>query len=194
MNKPIKKTATAQALSNAFKTASESLVTGIQAYLNSKANMETAITAMRKTKVVFGKSRATCAMLQFVYDQLGKLISTKGKPLAASTRNDYLNAIKVAMKTGKELNLNSRRKPKPAGQSQIPKTKDASKLTEDNALDIPSMASDEKPTPIKVGAYKSNEDAIAAIVASIKTVKTQCTIAQWKAITTLHPSIAKLTD
>ena len=194
MTKQIKKTATAQALSDAFKTASEALVIGIQDYLNSKDVIQNAITAMRSTKVVFGKTRATCAMLQFVYDQLGTLKTNKGKPLAVSTRNDYLNAIKVAVKTGNELNLNTRRKPKPAGQSQTPKIKDKAALTEENPLDIPSMASEEKPAPIKVGAYKSNEDAIEALKVAIKTVKSQCTIAQWKAITTLYTATAKLAE
>ena len=56
------------------------------------------------------------------------------------------------------------------------------------------MASEDKPAPVKLGAYKSNDDAIAALIASIKTVKTQCTIAQWRAIATLHPSISKMID
>jgi hypothetical protein len=181
-------------LSQAFKTATESLIVGVQAYINSKASMETAIVAMRKTKVKFGKSRATCAMLAFTYDQLGTLKTAKGTALADSTKNDYLNAIKRAVNTGCGLNLNSRRKPKPAGQSQTPKGKDKEKLG-DALMTDDIMATDEsKPATVKVGAYKSNEDAIAALVASIKTVKTQCTIAQWKAITTLHPNVAKLAD
>jgi hypothetical protein len=187
------KTKTAQALSNAFKSASELLIVGIQDYINSKASIEKSITAMRATKVVFGKSRATCAMLQFVYDQLDTLKTAKGTKLTKGTKDNYLNAIKTAVKTGNELNLNINRKPKPAGQSQTPKSKDASKLIDDTETDI--MASnDDKPAMPKAGAYKSNDDAIAALVASIKTVKTQCTIAQWKAITTLHPSIAKMID
>lgn len=188
-----KQTKTAAVLSNAFKTASESLIVGIQDHINSKASMENAITAMRKTKVKFGKSRATCAMLSFVYDQICTLKTAQGKPLAVSTRNDYLNAVKKAVNTGAELNLNSRRKPKPAGQSQTPKAKDKEALTEHMGADI-MATNEEPPTAPKVGAFKSNDDAIEALTASIKRVKTQCTANQWKAITTLHPSIAKLAD
>lgn len=188
-----KQTKTAQALSNAFKTASEQLVVGMQEYINSKASMEQSITAMRKTKVKFGKSRATCAMLSHVFDQICTLKTAQGKPLAVSTRNDYLNAVKKAVNTGAEFNLNTRRKPKPAGQSQTPKAKDKEKLTEDLGADV-MATNDEPPTAPKVGAFKSNDDAIEALTASIKRVKTQCTIAQWKAISTLHPSVAKLAD
>lgn len=187
MTKQIK---TAQALSNAFKTASESLIVGMQEYINSKASMEQSIAAMRKTKVKFGKSRATCAMLSHVYDQISTLKTAQGKPLAVSTRNDYLNAVKKAVNTGAEFNLNTRRKPKPAGQSQIPKVKDKEQLIDDDVM----ASNEEPPTAPKAGAFKSNADAIEALTASIKRVKTQCTIAQWKAISTLHPSIAKLAD
>ena len=189
-----KQTKTAANLSLKFKTASEKLVEGIQAHITSKASMETAITDMRKTKVRFGKSRATCAMLSFVYDQLATLKTAKGTALAASTRNDYLNAIKKAVNNGTELNLNSRRKPKPAGQSQVPKGKDKAKLTEGMAVtDV--MATDEaKPAAVKPAAFKSNDDAIEAIKVAVKTVKTSCTAKQWEAIATLYPKVAELAE
>jgi len=189
-----KQTKTAQALSASFKVHAENLLTDIQTHINTKANIAKSVDLMRKSKVKLGASRKTCAMLAFIFDGLTQLKDAKGKPLTEGTCNNYLSEIKKSVTKGTELNLNSSRKVKPAGQSQTPKSKDASKLVEDNALDIPSMASEDKPAPVKLGAYKSNDDAIAALIASIKTVKTQCTIAQWRAIATLHPSIAKMID
>jgi hypothetical protein len=190
------KTKTAQALSDAFKSAVAKYTEGTQATINSTQVCADAIVAMRKTRVKFGSSRATCAFLQYTYDTLATLKTAQGKPLAAGTLNNHLRTIKQCVNDAKPyigLNPDRTKKPKPAGQSQTPKSKDASKLVDDTETDI--MASnDDKPAMPKVGAYKSNDDAIAALVASIKTVKTQCTIAQWKAITTLYPSITKMID
>jgi hypothetical protein len=153
-----KQTTLAANLSKAFKAASETLVTGIQEHINSKANIESSLVAIKRTKVKFGKSRATCAMLAYVYDQLGTIKTTKGTPLTATTKDGYLHAIKRAVNTGCELNLNSRRKPKPAGQSQTPKIKDKAKLTED-------MADDGATVDPKLG--KTNQEKIALMLQSI---------------------------
>jgi len=189
-----KQTKTAQALSDAFKSAVAKYTEGSQACINSAQVCADAIVAMRKTRVKFGASRATCAFLQYTYDTLATLKTAQGKPLAAGTLNNHLRTIKQCVNDGKVFTgLNLDRKPKPAGQSSIPAKKDASKLVDDTETDI--MAStDDKPAMPKTGAYKSNDDAITALIASIKTVKTQCTIAQWKAIATLHPSISKMID
>ena len=190
----IKPTKTAAAISASFKVHAENLLTDIQTHINTKASIAKSVDLMRKSKVKLGASRKTCAMLSFIFDGLTQLKDAKGKPLTEGTCNNYLSEIKKAVTKGTELNLNSSRKAKPAGQSQTPKVKDKDALTEENPLDIPSMASEEKPTPIKVGAYKSNDDAIEALKVAIKTVKSQCTIAQWKAITTLYTATAKLAD
>ena len=189
-----KQTKTAQALSDAFKLAVAKYTEGTQACINSTQVCADAIVAMRKTRVKFGASRATCAFLQYTFDTLSTLKTAQGKPLAAGTLNNHLRTIKQCVNDAKPyVGLNPDRKAKPAGQSSIPAKKDASKLVDDTETDI--MAStDDKPAMPKVGAYKSNDDAIAALVASIKTVKSQCTIAQWTAITTLHPSTAKMID
>ena len=188
------KTKTAQALSDAFKLAVAKYTEGTQACINSTQVCADAIVAMRKTKVKFGASRATCAFLQYTYDKLATLKTAQGKPLKDTTLSNHLRVIKQCVNDNKPyIGLNPDRKPKPAGQSSIPAKKDASKLVDDTEPDI--MASnDEKPAMPKVGVYKSNDDAIAALIASIKTVKTQCTIAQWRAIATLHPSISKMID
>ena len=193
------KTKTAQALSDAFKSAVAKYTEGTQAAINSTQVCADAIVAMRKTRVKFGASRATCAFLQYTFDTLSTLKTAQGKPLAAGTLNNHLRVIKQCVNDGKPfvgLNIDrTDRKAKPAGQSQTPKSKDASKLVDDTDTETDIMAStDGKPAMPKVGAFKSNDDAIAALVASIKTVKTQCTIKQWKAIATLHPSIAKMID
>jgi len=188
-----KQTKTAQALSASFKVHAENLLTDIQTHINTRDSLQKNVILMRKSKVKLGASRKTCAMLAFIFDGLTQLKDAKGKPLTENTCNNYLSEIKKSVTKGTELTLNSSRKAKPAGQSQTPKSKDASKLVDDTETDI--MAStDDKPAMPKVGAYKSNDDAIAALVASIKTVKSQCTIAQWTAITTLHPSTAKMID
>lgn len=202
-----KQTTIAANLSKAFKVASETLVSGIQAYITSKANIEASLVAMKRTKVKFGKSRATCAMLAYVYDQLGTIKTAKGTPLTASTKDGYLNAIKRSINLGVELNLNSRRKPKPAGQSQVPASKDKAKLTDDMAVvDVmavstpisdtsPAMATDQaKPASVKPSAFKSNEQAVEALQAAVKAVKVSCTAKQWQALVTLYPNLEKLAD
>lgn len=191
-----KQTKTAQALSDAFKSAVAKYTEGAQASINSTQVCADAIVAMRKTRVKFGASRATCAFLQYTFDTLSTLVTAQGKPLATGTLNNHLRVIKQCVNDNKPYTgLNPDRKPKAAGQSQTPKSKDASKLADDTETENDIMAStDDKPAMPKAGAFKSNDDAIAALIASIKTVKTQCTIAQWKAITTLHPSIAKMID
>ena len=185
-------------LSASFKMHTETLLTDIQSYINTKASISKSIDLMRKSKVTLGKSRATCAMLAFIYDGLTQLKTADGKPLGEGTCANYLREIKTAVNKGTEFNLNSSRKAKPAGQSQTPKAKNKAALTEKNALDIPddddAMASNEKPAVIKVGAYKSNDDAIQAIKQAIRLVKSQCTNAQWKAIATLYSATAKLAD
>ena len=184
-------------LSASFKMHTETLLTDIQSYINTKANISKSIDLMRKSKVTLGKSRATCAMLSFIFDGLTRLKTADGKPLGEGTCANYLREIKTAVNKGTEFNLNSSRKAKPAGQSQTPKAKDKAALTEGNALDIPDddgMASNEKLAVIKVGAYKSNDDAIQAIKQAIRMVKSQCTNAQWKAIATLYSATAKLAE
>ena len=165
-----KQTKTAHALSASFKVHAENLLVDIQTHINTKANIAKSVDLMRKSKVKLGASRKTCAMLSFIFDGLTQLKDAKGKPLTEGTCNNYLSEIKKSVTKGTELNLNSSRKAKPAGQSQTPKSKDKVALTEENPLDIPSMASDEKPAPIKVGAYKSNDDAIEALKVAIKTL------------------------
>ena len=189
-----KQTKTAQALSASFKVHAENLLVDIQTHITTKANIAKSVDLMRKSKVKLGASRKTCAMLSFIFDGLTQLKDAKGKPLAEKTCNNYLSEIKKSVTKGTELNLNSSRKANPAGQSQTPKSKDRAALTEESPLDIPSMASYDKPAPIKVGAYKSNDDAIEALKVAIKTVKSQCTIAQWKAISTLYTATAKLAE
>ena len=183
-------------LSTSFKVHAENLLTEIQTMIDTKANIAKSIDLMRKSKVSLGKSRATCAMLSFIYDGLTQLKDAKGKPLSANTCQNYLSEIKKAVGKGTEFNLNSARKAKPAGQSQTPKTKDKAALTEKNALDIPddAMVSNDKPIAVKTGAYKSNDDAIQAIKQAIRMVKSQCTNAQWMAISTLYHAAAKLAD
>jgi len=197
-------------LSASFKVHAENLLIEVQTMIDTKANIARSLDLMRKSKVSLGKSRATCAMLAFIYDGLTQLKDAKGKPLSANTCQNYLSEIKRSVTKGTDFNLNSSRKAKPAGQSQTPKAKDKAALTEGNALDIPDdgmavktgayksnddgMASEEKPAVVKVGAYKSNDDAIAAIKQAIRMVKTQCTIAQWKSIATLYGATAKLAD
>ena len=190
----IKQTKTAAAISASFKVHAENLLTDIQTYINTSDSIQKNVILMRKSKVKLGASRKTCAMLSFIFDGLTQLKDAKGKPLTEGTCNNYLSEIKKAVNKGTELTLNSSRKAKPAGQSQTPKVKDKAALIDENPLDIPSMASEGKPTPIKVGAYKSNDDAIEALKVAIKTVKSQCTIAQWKAITTLYTATAKLAE
>ena len=189
-----KQTKTAQALSDAFKSAVTKYTEGAQSAINSAQVCADAIVAMRKTRVKFGASRAKCAFLQYTYDTLSTLKTAQGKPLADGTLNNHLRVIKQCVNDGKPyVGLNPDRKPKPAGQSSIPAKKDASKLVDTVETDV--MAStDDKPAMPKAGAFKSNDDAITALIASIKTVKTQCTIKQWEAIATLHPSIAKMID
>jgi hypothetical protein len=189
-----KQTKTAAQLSAAFKTATESLTQGVQAYLNSKASIESAIVAMRKTKVIFGKSRATCAMLSFVYDSLGTLKTAKGDALAERTKDNYLNAIKRAINQGAELNLNIYRKAKPEGQSQVPAKKAKVETLPSSGMDEDDTPAtdDTKPATVKPNGYKTNEDVMSALVSAIKTVKTQCTAKQWEMVQTLHPKIASL--
>lgn len=150
-----------------------------------------------KTKVTIGDLRV-CAIAQFFRDTLCSMINpgTK-KPYTKEAASNYLSAIRSAIKTGKPLDLNSSRtKAKAAGQSKTPKSKDKAALVEANVIDDDvEMASDEPKTPaVKPGAFKSNDDAIAALKTAIKNVKVQCTLAQWKAIQTLYPQIGKLTD
>ena len=191
-----KQTKTAAQLSAAFKTATESLTQGVQAYINSKSSIESAIVAMRKTKVVFGKSRATCAMLSFVYDSLGTLKSEKGTALAEGTKNNYLNAIKRAINQGAELNLNVHRKPKPAGQSSVPAKKAKVETLPSSGMDDADTPAtdDTKPATVKPNGFKTNDDVMSALVSAIKTVKTQCTAKQWEMIKTLHPKVSALID
>ena len=151
-----------------------------------------------KTKVTIGDLRV-CAIAQFFRDTLCSMINpgTK-KPYTKEAASNYLSAIRSAIKTGKDLDLNvSRTKAKAAGQSKTPAKKDKAALVEPSVMedDDSEMASDEPKTPaVKPEAFKSNDDAIAALKTAIKNVKTQCTLAQWKAIQTLYPQIGKLTD
>lgn len=151
-----------------------------------------------KTKVTIGDLRV-CAIAQFFRDTLCSMINpgTK-KPYTKEAASNYLSAIRSAIKTGKDLDLNvSRTKAKAAGQSKTPKSKDKAALVEPSVMDDDEteMASDEPKTPaVKPGAFKSNDDAIAALKTAIKNVKLSCTLKQWEAIQTLYPQIGKLTD
>ena len=182
-------------ISNAFKAHAEELTIAMQAHIDSRESMETIVTKMRKSKVVFGSKRTACAMLSYVWDLLGTLKS-KGKPLAEGTKSNYLNAVKRSVNTGAAFTLNLSRdiKPKPAGQSATPKSKDKAKLTDDMA-DTDIMATDDpKPASVKPAAFKSNDQAIEALQAAVKSVKVACTAKQWQAIITLYPNIEKLSD
>jgi hypothetical protein len=151
-----------------------------------------------KTKVTIGDLRV-CAIAQFFRDTLCAMVNpgTK-KPYTAQSASNYLSAIRTAIKTGNDLNLNvSRTKAKSAGQSKTPKSKDKAALVEPNVMedDDTEMATDEGKTPaIKPGAFKSNDDAIAALKTAIKNVKASCTLKQWEAIQTLYPQLGKLID
>ena len=150
-----------------------------------------------KTKVTIGDLRV-CAIAQFFRDTLCAMVNpgTK-KPYTAQSASNYLSAIRTAIKTGNDLNLNvSRTKSKSAGQSKTPKSKDKAALVEPNVMeDDTEMATDEGKTPaVRPGAFKSNDDAIAALKTAIKNVKASCTLKQWEAIQTLYPQIGKLTD
>lgn len=151
-----------------------------------------------KTKVTIGDLRV-CAIAQFFRDTLCSMINpgTK-KPYTKEAASNYLSAIRTAIKTGKPLDLNSSRtKAKAAGQSKTPKAKDKAALVEPSVMEddgIEMASDDDKVKPVKAGAYKSNDDAIAALKTAIKNVKVQCTLKQWEAIQTLYPQIGKLTD
>ena len=176
-NKPTTLNATAKALSEAFKNATNDLVVAIQTNIDNNQVMSECITRMRKTKVKFGASRKTCAMLQYVFDVLGTLKSVKGTALTESTKNDYLSAIKKSVNTGEDLNLNSRRKPKPAGQSSTPAKKDKAKLTENSADKTESEKSTKEKLLIQlenaVSILQGSEDAdfdVVKVLANIKSI------------------------
>lgn len=151
-----------------------------------------------KTKVTIGDLRV-CAIAQFFRDTLCAMVNpgTK-KPYTKEVASNYLSAIRAAIKSGGELNLNiSRTKAKSAGQSKTPAKQDKAALVEPNVMedDDTGMATDEGKTPaVKPGAFKSNDDAIAALKTAIKNVKASCTLKQWEAIQTLYPQLGKLTD
>jgi len=158
-----------------------------------------AMSKLIKTKVTLGPLK-TCAMAQFFRDSLCSMTNPNtGKPYSDGTASNYLTAMRRSIKTGEPLDLNKSRsdaKAKPAGQSKTPAKKDKAALVEPSVMEDDSeMASDEPKTPaVKPGAFKSNDDAIAALKTAIKNVKLSCTLKQWEAIQTLYPQIGKLTD
>lgn len=165
---------------------------------NLRSSAKSIMAKLVKTKVVIGDLR-TCAMAQLFRDSLCALDNpVTGKPYTKEVASNYLSAIRAAIKSGGELNLNpSRTKAKAAGQSKTPKSKDKAALVEPNVMDDDDskMATDEgKATAPKPGAFKSNDDAIAALKTAIKNVKASCTLKQWEAIQTLYPQLSKLTD
>ena len=159
-----------------------------------------AMVKLIKTKVIIGDLRV-CANAQFFRDSLCMMENpATRKPYSAAVASNYLSAIRRSIKTGEPLDLNKSRsdaKAKAAGQSKTPIKKDKATLVEPNVMedDDSEMASDEGKTPaVKPGAFKSNDDAIAALKTAIKNVKASCTLKQWEAIQTLYPQIGKLTD
>lgn len=197
MSKQTKPTSVNKAIENGHAALAK-IAQGIVASQTSALIIKQAFEDFRKTKLVFGTIKQNCANALFFRDTMRSLISPKtGQPYSEGVIANYMSAIRAALKSGKPLELNTSRaevKSKPsAGQSRTPKKLDKSELVSND--DVMEMASeDEKQTPIKAGAYKSNEDAISALKVSIQNVKRQCTAAQWKAITTLYPAITKITD
>ena len=186
----------------AVETAKSCLVEIAQGVLVKDATqlaVKTAFTKFAKTGVTIG-SLKTCAMAQFFRDTLCSMTNPiTGKAYSEGTASNYLSAMRSAIKTGKPLDLNKSRsdaKAKSAGQSKTPKSKDKAALVEPNVMeDDTEMATDEGKTPaVKPGAFKSNDDAIAALKTAIKNVKASCTLKQWAAIQTLYPQLGKLTD
>lgn len=158
-----------------------------------------AMVKLIKTKVIIGDLRV-CANAQFFRDSLCMMENpATRKPYSAAVASNYLSAIRRSIKTGEPLDLNKSRsdaKAKAAGQSKTPAKKDKAALVEPNVMDDDSeMATDEGKTPaVKPGAFKSNDDAIAALKTAIKNVRASCTLKQWEAIQTLYPQLGKLAD
>ena len=196
-----KKPAVSKSTAAAVNTAKECIIVLAQLVQEKDTIAVTSRDVMAKlvkTKVTIGDLRV-CAIAQFFRDTLCSMVNpgTK-KPYTAQAASNYLSAIRTAIKTGKDLDLNtSRTKAKAAGQSKTPAKKDKAALVEPNVMedDDTEMATDEGKTPaVKPGAFKSNDDAIAALKTAIKNVKSSCTLKQWEAIQTLYPQIGKLTD
>lgn len=198
-----KKPAVSKSAAAAVETAKSCLVEIAQSVLVKDATqlaVKTAFTKFAKTGVTIG-SLKTCAMAQFFRDTLCSMTNPiTGKAYSEGTASNYLSAMRSAIKTGKPLDLNKSRsdaKAKSAGQSKTPAKKDKAALVDPNVMedDDSEMATDEGKTPaVKPGAFKSNDDAIAALKTAIKNVKASCTLKQWEAIQTLYPQIGKLTD
>ena len=198
-----KKPAVSKSTAAAVETAKNCLLdmcNAITAKDQSVVLARNAMAKLIKTKVTLGPLK-TCAMAQFFRDNLCSLTNPNtGKPYSDGTASNYLSAMRRSIKTGEPLDLNKSRsdaKAKSAGQSKTPKSKDKAALVEPNVMeaDDTEMATDEGKTPaVKPGAFKSNDDAIAALKTAIKNVKASCTLKQWEAIQTLYPQLGKLTD
>ena len=186
-------------VTKAVETAHNALVAIGQGIVESQSGavkVKDAFETFRKTKMAFGTIKQNCANALFFRDMMRTLTSPKtGQPYTDGVIANYMSAIRSALKSGKPLELNTSRadaKSKPAaGQSRTPAKLDKEKLVSED--DVMEMADDGDKTPaIKAGAYKSNDDAIAALKTAIQNVKRQCTLAQWKAITILYPAIGKI--
>lgn len=196
-----KQTQTTTKVTKAVQTvyvALEEMVQGIQLIGQGENITHDAFEKIRKAKVTIGSLKSKCAVALKFRDILCATVNPKtGQLYPQQTASNYLTAMRKALKDGTPLVLNTHRKAPAEGQASTPASKDKAKLTEESETmaDTDIMATDDaKPAAVKPAAFKSNDDAIEAVKAAIKTVKTSCTAKQWQAIATLYPKVAELAE